>query len=404
MVRYLVEVEVGKVELVQSGLKSLGIKPIRKVLNYISIDVPPDLVPKVESLPGVVRVVEERTYRVQVIPVEAKLQTFLRLGGPLSPAAIAWSLAMGLRKVRWPTSDSRKVLEADVADKLGINGRGVNVAVIDSGFDLLGCPQYLMPAYVDSTLEGDPIPLDNNGHGSHVFTTIAGSRIPTPWGFLEGVAKGVKIGSIKALGYGLGTARTVDVLEALMTAYANGAKVINMSLGSDVKPNERHDTKSCPLCSTVNMLSEKGMIFVIASGNSGRGYASCPGTAENAVTVAALKKDLSVAEFTSRNHPDYLDRRKPDVAAPGVDIGSSSTGLIAAMEFMDGPKTAFISGTSMASPHVSGVIALWVEYARKKGIELTYKEVKEVMSKYGSWSPETGYGIPKFTYIVDYLR
>ncbi|MEM2196334.1 MAG: S8 family serine peptidase [Thermoproteota archaeon] len=758
MARYLVEFARGRDEEVYRGLKSLGLTPIKKTLKYWVVDAPPDLAPKIESLPGVVRVVRERTYSISSIPVELKLSRFIEMGGPMNPAAMIW--AASFRKDRWPTSESRKVLEADIADKMGITGKGVKVAVLDTGFD--STIQKPAVDYMDSTLEGDPAPIDLNGHGciepnamiyttlcglttikefyervnseevwinggwvkilkepiwtigrvngetqpvrvlavhkipfkgkavrvkartcefitstwhpflvrdlrydrewyieaerlytensyrrlvipekpvelfhqktvpedlaylaglfiaegtlakyevqyalhereapiileylqklgynakvcrekrhmrgkrvlvygklyyelaklfkgvekekyipeallkqplnvivaliagiidgdghfdknknrlrivttseklarqlvnmfyilgmdaritcrqpsrtkdkkpmfqvsvingnwelfkpylklkapqwlesrhkyrdlrvhsvelidydgymydlttesgnylagkqgmtfihnTHVLTTIAGGRMPTPWGWLEGVARRVQIASIKCLGYGIGTARTSDVIEAIASAYNYGAKIVNMSLGSNIKPGEKHDPETCPLCSLITALSGRGVIFSIAAGNSGRGYASCPGTSPGAVTVAALRKDLSVADFTSREHPVYIELRKPDLGAPGVDIGSSSTGLIATMEWIDlVPRTAFISGTSMSTPHVSGLLALWVEYARRKGVELTRDMVMDIVGHYSrGWSPETGYSVPRFSWIVDYLR
>jgi subtilisin family serine protease len=412
--RYLVEVEPGKEEQVKRALKALGIRIVKQVLNYVSVEMPAEVVPKVEAVPGVVRVVEERTYRVQAffaapveqieVPVEQKLEMFMRMGGPLNPLALAWSYAMGFRKDRWPTSESRKVLGADIADQMGVSGRGVKVAVLDTGFDW--SPQLLAVDHMESVLVGDPVPIDSNGHGTWCITSIKGARHRSPWGVNEGVAKGVTIASIKCLGYGIGVASTSDVMEAVVRAARWGAKVVSMSLGGDVKPGERHDPDKCPLCSLITRLArEKKMLFAIAAGNSGRGYASCPGLSPGAVTVAALRKDLTVADFSSREHPDYLALRKPDVGAPGVNTGASATGLIAAMEWYDGFKTAFISGTSMATPHIAGLLALWVEYARRKGVELTKEMVMDIIRSYAkSWRPDVGYGAPRFEWIVDYLR
>ncbi|MEM4667372.1 MAG: S8 family serine peptidase [Thermofilum sp.] len=402
MTRYLVEFEPGRRDEVYRSLKALGITPLRLVINrYWLVDVPGELVPRIQALPGVVRVVEEREYSITVLPVDRKLATFLRMGGPLNPLAMAW--AAGFRKDRWPTSESRRVLEADVADQMGVTGRNVKVAVLDTGFDVT--PQRAWVDYIDSTLEGDPIPLDVNGHSSHVLTTIAGGRIPTPWGQLEGVAKGVAIASIKCLGYGLGTARTSDVMEAIANAYNWGAKIVNMSLGADVRPGQEHNPDECPLCSLITALSRRGVIFVVATGNSGEGHASCPGASPGAITVAAVRKDLLVADFSSRGHPVYEMYMKPDVAAPGVDVGSSTTGLIDAMEWMDGPRVAFISGSSMSTPHIAGLVALWVEYARRRGVELDRDTVMDIVRSYSEgWRSDIGYGVPRFSWIVDYLR
>jgi len=358
VVRYLVEVRPGSEEQVKSALRALGVSIVKQVLNYISVDMPPRLVPRVEAIPGVVRVVEERTYRVQAFtalappklppetPVEAKLSLFMRLGGPANPLALAWSYAQGFNKDRWPTSESRRVLGADVADSMNISGRGVKVAVLDTGFDW--SPQLLTVDHMESVLKGDPLPLDQNGHGTWCITAIKGSRSRSPWGVNEGVAKGVAMASIKTLGYGIGTASTSDVMEAIVRAAEWGAKVVSMSLGGDVKPGEHHDPDQCPLCSLITRLArERGMLFAVAAGNSGEGYASCPGLSPGTITVAALNKDLTVAYFSSRGHPEYLSLGKPEVAAPGVNTGASSTGLIASMEWYDGFKTAFISGTCL---------------------------------------------------------
>jgi subtilisin family serine protease len=403
--RYLVKVEKDRVADVRQSLRAMGFRVVKVFDTYMSVEAPPDVTEKILAVPGVVSVELEREYRIAVaptLPVEAKLAQFLRMGGPLNPLAFAWSAAMGLGKDRWPTSQSRRALGADVADKMGVAGRGVKVAVLDTGFDW--SPQLWSVDYVDSTLEGDPVPVDNNGHGLWCITCIKGSAIPTPYGVNEGVAKGVSMASIKCLGYGLGTARTSDVIEAIASAYNWGAKVVSMSLGSTVRPGERHDPEACPLCSLIKALSDRGVLFAIAAGNDGRGYASCPGMSAGAITVAALKKDLTVADFSSREHSDYLRLGKPDVGAPGVNAGASSTGLIAAMEFYDGFKTAYISGTSMATPHVAGLLALWVEYARRRGVGLTRDVVMDIVSHYSSWRPDVGYGVPRFEWIVDYLR
>jgi subtilisin family serine protease len=405
---------------VRRALQALGLRVVKVFNNYISVEGPPDLTEKIRALPGVVSVTVEKAYTIAVfppllatgpaaaglpanpLPVEDKLIRFIRMGGPLNPLALIW--AAGFRKERWPTSESRKVLGADKADAMGISGRGVKVAVLDTGFDHLGCPQKATVDHSTSVLTGDPAPLDNNGHGTWCLTCICGSKFPTPWGWLEGVAKGVEIASIKCLGYGIGTASTSDVMEAVVNAYNWGAKVVSMSLGGSIGPGETHDPTTCPLCSLIEDLSRRGLIFCVAAGNDGAGYASCPGLSRGAITVAALKKDLTVADFSSRCHPDYLKYRKPDVAAPGVDTGASSCGLISLMEWVDGPKTSFISGTSMATPHVAGLIALWVEYARKKGVELTKDHVMDIVKRYSTWKSDIGYGVPKFEWIVDYLR
>jgi len=241
-------------------------------------------------------------------------------------------------------------------------------------------------------------------HNTHCLTTIAGNPLRTVFGQLEGIAKGVSIGAVKVLGYLIGSGSTLDVMEGIATAIYNGAKVISMSLGSTIGPDERHDPTTCPLCSFIENLADKGYIFCIATGNDGKGYTSCPGLSRGAITVAALDKNLKRADFSSCEHPDYIRYNKPDIGAPGVNIGASTTGLIGAMNWYEGPKVAFISGSSMATPHISGLMALWAEYAQKKGYKLTKDMVMDIFRSYSTWNSETGYGVPKFSWIVDYLK
>jgi subtilisin family serine protease len=406
MVRYLVKVREGMQEDVSKSLRMIGFRVVKRFNTYMSVEAPEDVADKILAIQGVVSVEKERTYGISAfieLPVEKQLVKFLKMGGPLNPLAMWYVVKEGMGKDRWPTRDSRTVLQADLAEKMGITGKGITVAVVDTGFDV-GCPQKLTIDFQASTIEGDPIWIDNNGHGTHCLTTIAGNPLQTVFGQLEGVAKGVSIGAVKVLGYLIGSGSTLDVMEGIATAIYNGAKVISMSLGSTIGPDERHDPTTCPLCSFIESLADKGYIFCIAAGNDGKGYTSCPGLSRGAITVAALDKNLKRANFSSCEHPDYIRYSKPDIGAPGVNIGASTTGLIGAMNWYEGPKIAFISGTSMATPHLSGLMALWAEYAQKKGYNLTRSMVMDIFRSYSTWNSETGYGVPKFSWIVDYLK
>jgi len=407
MVRYLVRVAEGRQEEVSRSLRMMGFRVVKRFNTYISVEAPDGVEEKILSISGVISVERERTYTISSfinIPVEKQLVQFIKLGGPINPVAMIYVATQSLGKDRWATSESRTALGADIADKMGISGKGVTVAVLDTGFDILGCPQKRDLEFIASTMEGDPNPLDNNGHGTHCLTTINGDPISTPFGNLMGVANGSTIGAVKVLGYLIGSGSLLDVMEGIATAIYHGAKVISMSLGSTVGPEERHDPTTCPLCKFIEDLANRGYIFCIAAGNDGEGYASCPGASRGAITVAALDKSFKRAEFSSCKHPDYINHSKPDIGAPGVNIGASTCGLIDVMNWYEGPKIAFISGTSMATPHIAGLMALWSEYAKKKGINLTRDIVMDIFRIYSKWNSEVGYGLPKFEWIVDYLK
>jgi len=407
--RYIVEIEPGMYEQVRRGLRALGIRIVREIPPYwISIDIPPQLAERVEALPGVVRVSRERVFRIAAfIPVEKKLaQLYGLLVNPLTaPMALMRSAQLDKGKYYWVTSESRKALGAGEADKLGIQGEGVKVAILDTGIDptvedLLGTPS-------ESTMEIQPIPIDLNGHGTHVASTACGRGAWDPHGKLLGVAPRASVFGIKCLGLGIGTGSTSDIVEAILKAWQRGAKIINMSLGSDIQPGERHDEEADPICRAIRLVARDGVVVIVASGNSGEGYASTPGICSDAITVGAIDVEGKIADFSSRKHPDYVDRRKPEVVAPGVNIhATTATGsLIDVMQFFDGIRRACISGSSMAAPHVTGIIALWVEYLRKHGVEPDVNMVKDIIRRYGkSWDPVLGHGVPEFSWVVNYYE
>ena len=119
---------------------------------------------------------------------------------------------------------------------------------------------------------------------------------------------------------------------------------------------------------------------------------------------------MCIRDSSSRGHPDYVDRQKPEVVSPGTFIqASTATGsLIDVMQFMDGIRRACISGTSMASPHCTGVITLWVDYLRRQGVpdsEINVALIKDIIRRYGkSWDPVLGYGTPRFEWVVQYYE
>jgi len=405
MPRYLIQVEPDKREEVKAKLP-VEATVVGQVLDYIVVQMPEELVPKIREIEFVVAVIPEKEHRIMVIPVDKKFERWFALfSNPLTlPMAATFSFQADVGKKHWPTLESRKLLEADIAEEEGITGKGVKVAVADTGWDRF-CLQKLGMIYATSSVEGQPLPEDLNGHGVHVATTVAGNPLPTPWGMVKGVAPDVELGIFKVLGYGVGVGSTTSILRGLIDAFEWGAEMINMSLGSSVKPDERVNLEVDPEVRVVQMLSRQGIIFAIAAGNDGKGYASVPGVSPDAITVGAINMVGEVADFSSRSHTQYIELRKPEVVAPGVDILSSTVALTDLMQWMDGPKMASISGTSMATPHVMGVIALWKQYARERGYNLTPEMVKSIIREYGAtWSEDYGYGLPKYSWIKDYLK
>ncbi|MBP2474390.1 subtilisin family serine protease [Crossiella equi] len=259
-------------------------------------------------------------------------------------------LAGGVAKV-WLDGRVKASLEASVpqvgapaAWQAGFDGTGGVVAVLDTGID------DTHPDLAGKVLEHKNFSEalgteDKDGHGTHVASTVAGTGAASG-GAKKGVAPGAKLLNGKVLddeGFG-----TESGIIAGMEWAAGKAKVVSMSIGGG--PTDGTD----PMAQAVNRISrETGALFVIAAGNSMMPETvTSPGSADAALTVAAVDKQDKLAPFTSRG-PRFGDHAvKPDLSAPGVAISA------AAANSAGGERYQTMNGTSMATPHVSGAAAL----------------------------------------------
>lgn len=225
----------------------------------------------------------------------------------------------------------------------GFTGKDVTVAVLDTGVD--ETHPDLAGAVVESKNFSDSDTTDDRlGHGTHVASTVTGA------GKYQGIAPDSKIVNGKVLGdYGGG--RESDIIAGMEWA-ATKAKIINMSLGSSW-PDEGTDPMSLALN---RITAQTGALFVVAAGNSG-GPIGSPGSADAALTVGAVNRDDTLAEFSSRGPRWTNNAIKPDITAPGVDIvaAKAKNGQIGTPV---GDAHVALSGTSMATPHVAGAAAI----------------------------------------------
>ena len=264
-------------------------------------------------------------------------------------------------------------------DVPALSGRGVSVAVIDSGIDTT---HYALRGRVIATKDftgGDGI--DRFGHGTHVAGIIGGQQFATPDGKdYRGIAPGVQLVNLRVLD-DTGSGSVADVVEAIDWAVANREKykirVINLSLGAPVFQSYRDD----PMCEAVERAVRAGILVVAAAGNFGHNDAGqtvlgsivSPGNSPYALTVGAVdahgtpqRSDDTVASYSSRGPTAYDLLIKPDIAAPGSHIASAE----AANAYLpktyperhvtgSGPNAVFqLSGTSMAAAVVSGAASL----------------------------------------------
>ncbi|MFG2605583.1 S8 family serine peptidase [Streptomyces sp. NPDC048514] len=230
----------------------------------------------------------------------------------------------------------------------GLTGKGVTVAVLDTGVDRTHPDLTDRVATTRSFVEGQEV-ADRNGHGTHVTSTVGGSGTASG-GKEKGVAPDATLAVGKVLG-DEGSGSESQIIAGMEWAARDvHARIVSMSLGS-TEPSDGTD----PMAEAVNTLSkETGALFVVAAGNTGAPSSiGSPGAADSALTVGAVDGDDRAAYFTSAG-PRYGDNAlKPDLSAPGVDILAARSQLVAG----SGPYTV-MSGTSMATPHVAGVAAL----------------------------------------------
>ncbi|WP_377271721.1 S8 family serine peptidase [Peterkaempfera sp. SMS 1(5)a] len=251
-------------------------------------------------------------------------------------------------KVKASLADSTAQIGAPDVWNTGTDGKGVNVAVLDTGVDAQHPDFAGQIADSQSFVPGEDT-TDRHGHGTHTASTVAGTGAASG-GKEKGVAPGAHLLIGKVLGDDGSGADSWIIAGMQWAAETQHAKVVSMSLGSD----EVSDGTD-PMSQAVNDLSAStGALFVIAAGNAGPGGIGSPGAATSALTVGAVDSGDNLAYFSSWG-PRYLDGGlKPELTAPGVDI------LAARSQYTTEGSGSYLSmsGTSMATPHVAGAAAL----------------------------------------------
>ncbi len=239
-----------------------------------------------------------------------------------------------------------------------VQGEGVKVAILDTGIDNEHPDLKNVVKEQDFTGEGTD---DEQGHGTHVASTVAGSGAASG-GLNKGVASKAELFDVKVLDK-TGSGKLSDTIAGIEWSVLNEADIISMSLGTDI-PCNGLDAASLASDAAV----KRGVHVVVAAGNTGPlpGTVGSPGCARDVITVGAVDKLDNMAVFSSRG-PTLDGRNKPDIVAPGVLIIAAKAG---------GGYTA-LSGTSMATPHISGVVALLLS----EKPELLPNQVKDILMR-----------------------
>jgi serine protease AprX len=246
----------------------------------------------------------------------------------------------------------------------GVDGRGVTVAMIDTGISHVTDLGDRVVARVDFTPGGDG--EDQYGHGTHLAGVIAGDGAASG-GKWRGVAPGANLVSVKVAGPDGSTDVSVVIaaLQWVVTHRAQyGIKVLNLAFGTDSLQPYAVD----PLNAAVERAWAAGITVIVSSGNRGPGTVNKPGDDPYVVTVGAvdvkataIRQDDEIAPFSSRGRtPDGFE--KPELVAPGTTIVATrdAGSTIDAMHpeaILDGDYFKG-TGTSQAGAVVSGVAAL----------------------------------------------
>ncbi|MBD2680680.1 MULTISPECIES: S8 family peptidase [Nostoc] len=208
--------------------------------------------------------------------------------------------------------------------------------------------------------------LDGNGHGTHVSGTIAGEN--NNYG-VTGIAYNAKIMPVKVLNDS-GSGSYNSIAKGIRYAVDNGADVINLSLGG------RYSNRT--LESAINYASSKGVIVVMAAGNDGDSSPDYPAryASKSGIAVGAVDRNNNIADFSNRSGTSEISY----VTAPGVNVYSTV------------PNNEYdtYSGTSMAAPHVAGVVALMLS----ANPNLTDAQVRQIVAETsGNSTQSTAYSL-----------
>lgn len=247
-------------------------------------------------------------------------------------------------------------LNAVQASTSPYSGKGVRVAVLDTGFDVEHPDFAGRNVQTQSFIPGETV-QDGHGHGTHCIGTTCGPRTPAG-GRGYGVAHEADIYAGKVLS-NEGSGTDAQVLAGIEWALENKCAVVSMSLGSD-------EQQVSPAYTAVGQRAlEQGSLVVAAAGNNASrvqgnfGFVGVPANSPHIMAIGALTQQLDVAFFSARSLP--VRGGHVDMAGPGWQVHSS---------WPMPQRYNTISGTSMATPHVAGVAALWAQLTGFRGREL----------------------------------
>ncbi|GAA0357627.1 S8 family peptidase [Bacillus horti] len=346
-----------------------------------------------QALSSNMQAVHEMIHKDAKCEWKAKYHSLSACSCELSPNAIEELLVhySGIKKIYY----DRKVqsllnvatptVKSPALQQSGFTGKGVTIAVVDTGIH--GHQDFTQPEdrlvgfkdFVQNRTEA----YDDNGHGTHCAGDAAGNGFASG-GLYQGPAYEANLVGVKVLNR-MGSGSLSTVMEGIQWCmdYKDlyNIKIISLSLGAPAQQSAADD----PLVDIVNKAWDNGIVVVAAAGNDGpdNGTIASPGISPKIITVGAMddqrtdeRADDRVASFSSRG-PTIDQLPKPDVLAPGVNIIAPNAPGSYLYKMQKGSRVGenylSLSGTSMATPIVAGIVAQLLEAQPN----LTPDEVKQ---------------------------
>jgi subtilisin len=316
--------------LFEDGATAAGIDAVQvfEALGVAVVEGPPAQLEQAGASAAIIAVEAERVvYALEVTP------------GPIEEAA----------PVDVDESEATWGLQATKVIDSSRTGRGIRVAVLDTGIDQQHPDFEGRSITVNSFVNGEEV-QDDYGHGTHCIGTALGPRAPEVKP-RYGIAYEAEIFAGKVLS-NAGSGADAGILAGIEWAIENGCAVVSMSLGAPTQPGQPF---SQVFERVAQRAQEQGTLIVAAAGNDSErpdvidpvGHpANCP----SIMAVAALDAEGAIAPFSNRGIDP--EGGQVDIAGPGVAVYSS---------WPMPTRYRTISGTSMATPHVAGIAALYAE-------------------------------------------
>lgn len=345
------------------GIKNLWL------VRGATVSIHPDSAVKLKKEPWVHGVYQDKTRHMLPPKTNTPVGDSLEETGP----AGTWGLEkMGVTQIRQEFPH--------------LDGSGIAIGILDTGIQSRHPELVGKVSHFRDFVNGISNDYDDHGHGTHVAGTIAGNEV--------GVAPKSTLLMAKIFG-AVGGGKDSTILEAMQWQFdpdgdpntSDYPRIVSNSWGADIEEGIHDIEEFLPYHLAIQTWIHGGIVPIFAAGNSGKSPNGMPGGLPDVISVGAIDLKSEVAEFSSMGPnlwkigQTIITLMKPDVSAPGVGIASA----------LPGNKYAAWDGTSMATPHVSGAIALLLQANPK----LSVADVKQLLLETAEKKADNqfGYGI-----------